>query len=172
MVNLIVICGHTGVGKTTIGKMISKKLNYVHIKGSEVAEEIKENVGKIWPYEFRKRLYEKMIEKAKPFLKNNESVILDAVFDLEEFRYKARRLAKKFNANFILVRVICDEKIAKKRIKKRYKENPNIPHLKIHNLRKKSFQPIKETHFVINNSYSLDILKRNVEKLIFFISKL
>jgi predicted kinase len=165
MVNLILLCGYTGVGKTTIARLIVKKKGYIHIRGSDVAREMKAPPD-LWPYEFRKRKYERMFEKAKFWLKKGKSVILDAVFDLQEFRNNAKRVAEETGARFILVEVVCDENIVKRRIEERYKINPDSPHLEIHEIRRKEFEPIKEPHYTIDNSGNLNELEDKIEKII------
>ena len=159
MVNLIVMCGNTGVGKTYIANLISQKVSCKHIRGSEVMSESGENPPEPWPYEFRIRNYKRMFDKAKLSLTSNESVILDSVFNLKEFREGAKELAKETKANYVLIEVICDEETNLKRLQERAKNGNLAHHLKIHELRKKEFEPIKEPHCIINNS-SNDMEKR------------
>ena len=67
---------------------------------------------------------------------------MDAVFDLQEFRDGAKKLAEESGAKFTLVEVVCDENIVKKRIKEKYKIKPGLPHFEIHEIRRRKFEPV------------------------------
>ena len=161
MANLIIMCGNTGVGKTYIANLISQKTGYKHIRGSEVMAESGEKPPEPWPHEFRVRNYERMFDKARPLLENGESVILDSLFNREEFRKGAKKLAEETGSNYIPIEVICDEKIVSKRLYERVRDKSRggAPHFEIHKLRGKEFEPIKEPHYIIDNS-SGDVEKK------------
>jgi predicted kinase len=159
MINLIIMCGNTGVGKTYIANLISQKTGCWHIRGTEVMAELGYKPPEPWPHEYRIKKYKRIFEKAKLLLENGKSVILDSLFNLEEFRNGAKKLAEETGSNYIIIEVICDEKIVSKRLSERVRNKSETPHFEIHKLRGEQFEPIKEPHYIINNS-SGDIEKK------------
>lgn len=162
---LILICGLPGSGKTRISEEISKRTKGSILRTDKIRKELFSKPT-YTPSE-KNLVYQVMFLIADELLKNNINVILDAVFPKRDLRNKARALARKNKTPFHLIEVRCQEEILLSRIDKRSKRkglsdaDRNV-YFKI----KKIFQPIKEKHIIIDNSYGLNRTNEEIEKFL------
>lgn len=168
MSTLIIVMGLPGVGKSTVGKIISKKMNVVFFDTDDIKHKLvpkllgkevyKERIKKqlIHPYHVRKRVYEQMCIEVEKLLKENKDVIVEATFYTKELRGMVYKLAKFLKAKLYIVEVVCPDKIVKKRIVKRFRETGHPARIGIYEGIKNIWEPIEEEHFVIDTGKDID----------------
>lgn len=98
---VIIIAGPTGVGKTTLSKLISGYYDCIYISEDEVARKIFPDVYKdIENYPEKLTIVtDELFEKAKKFFKNRKCVVVDSINLEKEFIIK---MQKTFHEHFIL----------------------------------------------------------------------
>ncbi len=124
--------GLTGSGKTTIARKIS--IDYhTHLIGTDEIRKELEGIDKFERhhdayntglYSPDKMLYtyKKALEKADKLLSKGESVTMDATFKTKKLRDMAHNVARKNNANFLILFCITPEKFIKKYLEERVKK--------------------------------------------------
>jgi predicted kinase len=171
---LIITFGLTGCGKSFISKILNKKLkNSILIQ----SDKIRKQIFGISPYKkvivpygqgiysekISEEVYEKMIEIADDFLKNNKNVIIDASFLKLKWRKKAKELALKNNAKFFIIAPFALPQKIKERLLKR-KRDISDGRWEIYLKQKENYERINEdekkyTIFIDNNKSKKEILK-------------
>ena len=78
---VIVIAGPTGVGKTTLSKMLSKYLNCIYISEDEITKEVFPDVYKnIEDYPDKVKIAEnQLLKRAKEIFDSGECVVIDLI---------------------------------------------------------------------------------------------
>jgi len=167
---LFITSGLTGTGKTTVARKISVDYNAHFISSDAVRKEL-EGVDKFERhhdayntglYSPEKMLftYDKTLEKSEDLLSKGENVVLDATFKSKKLRDKARELAMKTNAHFMILYCTCPEEIVKKYLEERVKKKSiSDGRWEIYVKQKDSFEPMSSgDNFVevdiSNKSYS------------------
>ncbi|MBI5048666.1 MAG: AAA family ATPase [Deltaproteobacteria bacterium] len=129
---LILLCGFTGTGKTTVANSIAEEVGTKIISSDIVRKELAnikttehrfEKFGKgIYTDAFTEKTYEEIIKRAESFLKNGCSVILDATFQKPKYRQSAAELAKRLGAEFHIIECTTAEDVIKQRLDRRANE--------------------------------------------------
>lgn len=147
----IVIGGKPGTGKSTIGKLLAKKLNYKHYSNGDLCRKIAEEKG-ISIMELTKlaevdRSIDEMLDKRQKelgdkednfvidsrigfhFIKNSKSILLEANIEVRAKRILNDRIRKEKNANLEETKknILEREKSELKRYKKYYNLDPYNP---------------------------------------------
>jgi predicted kinase len=149
--SVFVVAGEPGVGKSKVAKHIAKRTD-----GKRLATDVirKDLFGPEPEYtrEESQAVYDEMFDRAKNFLTRGKGVVLDATFMLASGRERANRLAQKFTDpyDFTIVRVICDEDIAIRRIKER--EGISDADTDVYRSIRDRFEDIELPHVTIDNS--------------------
>lgn len=164
---LVIGAGLPGIGRSTRLKLLAKK-NGAEILDSDI---IRRKIKKT-NYDEKSKLfvYQKMIKMAEIFLKQGQSVILDATFSKEKYRELIRGLVKKMNIRHYFLEFFCSDKVAKQRFKERAKEkNPvSQANWQIYQKIKKEFEPINEKNHLKINAAKLPVenVKKILEKIV------
>ena len=115
-----------GYGKTKIAKELEKTLPAVRLTHDEFMVKL---YGRNMPYEEFHSNYQKVDDMlwllAAKIIKCGCDVIMDYGFWNKEHRLQAYLKAKAITENIIFHQMVCDINVAKERILKRSKENPN-----------------------------------------------
>lgn len=178
---LIITCGLTGTGKSTIMNEIAKDKGFMVLASDRIRKQLvgispeehryeKFDEG-IYSKEFTERTYLRMIEEGKKPLMQGKSVVLDACFPKKWQRQKAFESAKEAQAKFLCIEFTCPEEEAKRRLTKRFdsKEGISDGRWEIYLAQKESFEMVDEFspefHIVVDTSGSKEesvniILKR------------
>ena len=98
---VIIIAGPTGVGKTTLSKMLSKHYNYAYISEDEIAKEVFPDVYKdIEDYPDKLKIAEKqLLKRAKEIFDSEKYVVIDRINLGKEF---IEEIKKAFHKHLIL----------------------------------------------------------------------
>ncbi len=123
---LIVVRGLPGTGKSTIAQQISEQLELDLLQTDAVrqtvfgpkSERSEFNEGRYRP-EKRTRVYETMHAQAEQILGSGMSVVLDGTYSSVALRQDAERLAKRQQAECLVVHCQCPKELALQRIQSR-----------------------------------------------------
>lgn len=171
---LIITFGLTGCGKSFVAKLLNKFIkNSILIQSDRVRKEITgfspyEKVivpfGKgIYSQKKSEEVYREMLKRAEKILKEEKSCIIDASFLKKKWRKKAKKLADRNKAKFLIVALSVNENEIKIRLLKR-KKDISDGRWEIYLKQKEVYEEIDEkekeyTIFLDNNKK-----KREVEK--------
>ncbi|MCE9556424.1 MAG: AAA family ATPase [Planctomycetes bacterium] len=120
---VVVMHGLMGTGKSTLASALSETLALEvlstdvvrHELFSRAAQSAGYNEGNYAP-QFRARVYDELLSRARQHLERGMSVILDGAFLSEDRRRAAFKLAEQAGAAALLIRCHCDPAEAKQRI--------------------------------------------------------
>ena len=126
MATIHLMVGFMGFGKTTLAQKLAEDLPAVCLTHDTYMVKL---YGRNMPYADFKSNYQKVDEMlwglAEKILNCGCDVIMDYGFWNKEHRLKAYTQAKKITPNIVFHQMICNMDIAKERILKRSKENPD-----------------------------------------------
>ena len=178
---MILLCGLTGAGKTTIAnamaaevdmKVISSDIARKKLAHIPTSEHRFEEFGKgIYTEEFTEKTYSEMIKQAEFFLKKGISLILDATFQKSKHRQAAAELAKKSGAKFHIIECTASDDIIRQRLEKRAKEEgvASDGRWEIYIRQKKQYEAfsLQPSAFSVDTSLDIDKIKNIVLEKIF-----
>lgn len=161
---LLVMCGLTGTGKSTLAGKLAPSLGAMviasdvmrkQLAGIPPTEKRRHEFGRgIYSSGFSRLTYDTMFRNAHSILREGTSVILDATFTLKRGRLRAKHLAREMGADLFIIECRLDETEAQKRLVKRLRENSvSDGHWEVYLVQKKEFQPVRE----INSEHHLVI---------------
>lgn len=175
---LIITCGLTGSGKSTIINEVAKEKGFTVFASDKIRkglvgispEEHKyEEFDKgIYSKELTEKTYLHMIEEGKKIILDGKSIVLDACFPKKWQRQKAFDAAKEVNAQFLCIEFICPEDVVRERLKKRFdsKEGISDGRWEIYCAQKESFEKIDDLnsnfHLIIDSSKPIKESKRKI----------
>ncbi len=179
---LIITCGLTGTGKSTIMKEVADRIGIPLLASDVIRKKLAgiepeehryvEFDSGIYSKEFSEKTYIQMIEEGKKVLINGESAILDACFPKRWQRMKALDAAKEVNADFLCIEFVCPEEEIKVRLMKRFESKKGVSdgRWEIYLSQKASFEEVNElpseTHLIIDTSKPKEeSIERIVERL-------
>ncbi len=130
---LIITFGLTGCGKSFIAGFLNKIIKCsILIQSDRVRKELagfspyKKVIvpfGKdIYSHKKSEEVYEEMLKRSEKILKRGKSCIIDASFLKRRWRKKAKEVADKNSAKFLIIAPIVDEQKIKERLLKRKKD--------------------------------------------------
>ena len=164
---LLIMSGVIGVGKSRLAAALSDILSIRHLaaEGEEehfaAAERAK---GKRKSAKAKKveQAYEELLGQADELLSRGRSVVLDAAFYNSQYRVAARSLARKHDAEFLVIECDADEQILRERVREQAEDQDERPHERLRLLREqqKAFRPSREIYrkdkVYVNTTDSLD----------------
>ncbi len=109
---VIAVGGLVASGKSTVAKLVSRRLGAVRVVGDRVRRALLEEAGDgaahelTWEAAFGERVYAGLLARAGEVLASGRSVVLDACFPTEARRRAAAALAARHGARFVFVH--CD----------------------------------------------------------------
>lgn len=161
---LIIVLGHVATGKTTISKLISKKLKIPVISFDEIKEKLFDSVGyKIGDYLWNKKLNiasDKILYYiSENLLKNKIPHIIEGIFNPNIHNKKIKKLKDKYNLKIIQIQTISKKETILERHKKRYKSGERHPG----HFDQKTFAEIKDTKKIDDYSYFLNVKSTKIK---------
>ncbi|UCD03687.1 MAG: AAA family ATPase [Candidatus Woesearchaeota archaeon] len=163
---LVVFAGLPGTGKTTLCRLLKKKIDCEFFDSDEYAmksKHFKMGSKELSEKELNKgrlEFYDKKLNEVRKLMSKNKIVIMDAVFDKEKLRNKFYKMIKEVGGELIIVKVTAPEKIIRERIQKdNSKRRPGFTkesRLRIYEIMKKGWEPIKKDHIVIDSSKDIN----------------
>jgi uncharacterized protein len=173
---LIIMIGLPGVGKTHFALQLADKINAYLLRSDIIRKELM-NVplrqhhytgygSGIYKGNISARTYDEMYKRARIFLTQGKTCILDATFSLAKARTAAEEIAREFKVPFLMVHCFCPDKIVFKRMAHRARgfdfsdATPEV-YLRM----KKNFDPVHRSQNVVkvDTSKPLKPLIRKIE---------
>ncbi|UCF07648.1 MAG: AAA family ATPase [Thermoplasmata archaeon] len=165
---LIIACGLTGTGKSTILNEVAEKTGFAILTSDRVRKAlvgIKPEEHRyeafdsgIYSKELSEKTYLHMIEEGKRLLLEGKSVILDACFPKKWQRDKAREAAAHASAQFLCIEFTAPESEVKQRLDQRFETKDGISdgRWEIYVAQKESFEEsddiISEEHLTVDTA--------------------
>lgn len=133
---LVVLCGLTGTGKSTLAAALAEISRFEILRSDELRKRIAgldkrehryEPFGEgIYSCDFFDATYKALLKEASRLLGKGEGVILDASFKKEKYRREARDIANSFHVPFLLIECTCPDELIKQRLIKREREGVDM----------------------------------------------
>ncbi|QLH75971.1 AAA family ATPase [Halosimplex rubrum] len=159
---LVVQCGLPGVGKSTVAREIADRLGGERIRSDAVRRELVDDPT--YSRAEKECVYGAMLERAREALADGRPVVLDATFERRVRRDDAAALAEEAGANLTLVRVVCADEVARRRIRER-EDDPSEADVAVYENARDRFEPPERDHVTVDNSGDLATTRRQVEVL-------
>ncbi|WP_435062445.1 AAA family ATPase [Halobaculum sp. EA56] len=159
--SLAVVCGLPGAGKTTVARAVGDRLDAEVLRTDVVRKELFPSPE--YTAEESRRTYEAVFDRAGTLLADGDPVVLDGTFRRAARRDRARTLADRHGADFRLVRVVCEEAVAKERIRAREGDASDAD-VEVYDLLREEFEPVADPA-VVDNSGDLDETRARVREL-------
>ncbi len=168
---VIVICGLTGTGKTTVAHAVSQETGFRLISSDVVRKELagiplsehryEEFEKGIYTRDFTVTTYNEMMKMGEVFLKKGISIILDATFMAEIFRDMAEELAKRTNARICFVECRLEDNIVRQRLDERMKKEgtPSDGRWEVYLKQKEQYEAFTRKPSALSVDTALDIDK-------------
>lgn len=185
---LIIFAGLIGTGKSTLSKILSKKLDIPIISSDIVRKELSgispiehryEDFEKgIYSKEWTDKTYKEIFKKAEEFLMKGSSVIIDGSFKKKNQRKLILDLAVEMGIRFFIIETICKDEEIRKRLTKRLKNEKQASdgRLEIYDKQKKDFDVIdapefvsrdRDSHIIVDTTEPVDVcIEKILERLI------
>jgi predicted kinase len=167
---LILMSGLPGSGKSTLAEAVAKELKLPIFSVDPIeASIIKANIPK--SFETGHAAYLVAATLAEEQFKLGNSIVIDAVNAEEEAKDVWRELAKKCNADLVIIECFTsDIELHKKRIEARVRNLHGIPEITWERVqsRKAAYTEWKEQTLKINNAHDFEV---NIEKSIEYIQR-
>lgn len=151
-VTLYVVCGEPGVGKSRVAEHIADRTDGVRLATDEIRKDLF-GPEPTYSKEESQAVYDEMFDRARNWLIDGCTVVLDATFMLKRGRERANKLAQQFTTpySFQIVRVTCDEDVTKKRIRER-EDSASDADVSVYQSIRDRFEPVELPHVTIDNS--------------------
>ncbi len=164
---LLITAGLVGTGKTALAQALAKRLGLVVISSDVTRKKLagipatehrfEEFDSGIYSAEFSRKTYDSMLAEARDILAEGGSVILDASFIKAGERLKARELAEKMGADFLIIEFTLDEESIKQRLAQRLEQGTTSDgRWEIYPSQKRAFEAVVEVppqkHVIIDTS--------------------
>ncbi len=130
---LLLICGLTGTGKSSLAGALKERLQGVKLLSTDavrrrlfgIAEDEHRRMDYstgIYTREARERVYKELLKEAEGWLEKGRAVIVDGTFLKRQYIELAKGCAKRSGAELYVVECVLEEGQIKRRLKKRLKE--------------------------------------------------
>ncbi|HEX77274.1 MAG TPA: AAA family ATPase [Dehalococcoidia bacterium] len=175
---LLITAGLVGTGKTRLAQalaerwglaLVSSDVTRKELAGIAPSERRWEDYGTgIYSEEFTRRTYDRILELARSYLEQGQSVIVDASFKRAEARARARSLARELGARFYVLECRADEETIRARLEQRLREGAvSDGRWEIYQEQKHDFDPIAglppSEHIVVYTTLPLESILTGVE---------
>lgn len=159
MPKLIILCGLPGSGKSTVGRLIAKRLDAIILQSDLIRRELFPQ--RTYSSDESKAVYKNMLAQAKTHLTANATVILDATFLQNAHRAVPIALAEELKVAYQIVHVVSTPELTKERLDVRLGD-PSEASYEIYLHLREQFEEIKIAHILIENVGDFSELERQV----------
>ena len=151
--SLVVFCGVSGSGKSTIAREVAKEIGGVHLASDVVRKELHgvdaadhSSAPELYSREATADTYQTLRQRAADWLDRGATVLLDATFRRADDRAAVRELARDRNVPFLLVHCQCSPESAEQRIQHRRRtgRDPSDADLAVLQQQLREFEPPDE----------------------------
>lgn len=164
MNTLYVLVGFQGVGKSTVAQTIARRTGATIISSDAVRAELFPDSQ--YTIEETTRVFDELYARAEKNLREQKSVVLDAMFMKQHERKAALTVAQNTDAHFQIIEVITKPNVLKKRLDRRQAQDPKAATYE-HYLKAQTWlEPVEEPHIIIDNSKDLDTLYAAIEEIL------
>ena len=157
---LVVMFGLPGTGKTHVAHGLAGRIDAFHLQSDSIRKQLLGiPVGQKRPHAYGKgiysgdisrRTYDEMFRRAELFLRNGQSVVLDATFLQSESRDAARSLAQRVAVPVLFVMADCPEPTVHSRLRRRMaKAGFSDADLEVYRSMKRRFSPPRSGRGII-----------------------
>jgi hypothetical protein len=164
---LLIMSGVIGVGKTRLASALSEILSIRYLAAEDAQEQfakVEEGADPASNADAARvdKAYADLFTLAEQRLERGGSVVLDAPFHNSTYRVAARSLARKYDAEFLVVECDADEDILRERVREQAQDKDERPRERLRLLREqqKAFSPSREIYrkdkIYVNTTDSLD----------------
>lgn len=144
-VNLIVVVGLPGTGKTTFAIALANTIGAKHLN----SDIVRNAAGKRGHYDVASKaaVYNEMLTRTEEFLQNEQTVIVDATFYKDILREPYIKLSERYNVPIKWIELSANEEVIRKRVgkKRKYSEADFEVYLRI----KKHYEPLTYNHLTL-----------------------
>lgn len=158
---LVVVCGLPGAGKSTVSRRIADRLDARLVRTDVVRKELFPDPS--YTAAESRATYEAVLELARERVRE-EHVVLDGTFRRRSLRERAAAVADDAGVAFRLVRVVCDDRLVRERIRARVGDESDAD-VAVYEQLSEEFAPIERDHAVVDNSGSLAETTAQVDDL-------
>jgi predicted kinase len=164
--NLILICGLPGTGKSLVAKEIAKNLPRTVVLRTDLLRKTIFQAPK-YTEEEKGLVYEALFSTAREILLQKKNCILDATFYKRKHREQARKVARERQVDFRLIEVVCPENVVRERMLQRITDkDASDADFKIYEKEREEHEKITEEHTIIDTNKSLTELKNEIRNLV------
>ncbi len=149
---LLIMSGVIGVGKSRLAGALADILSIRHLTAGDEEEQfatLNEDVlGEDGDPNEVDLAYQELLSKAEQLLEQGRSVVLDATFYNSTYRVAARTLARRYDAEFLVIECDADEEILRERVREQAEDQDERPRERLRLLREqqKAFRPSREIY--------------------------
>lgn len=111
---MVLVMGLPGSGKSYFAKQLSSEIAAKYVGSDSVRR--KEGKTARYARSDKGRIYKQMVRIAEECIKNNQPVVVDATFHLQQFRDLFVSLSQKYFCPIHWIKVIADESLIKERM--------------------------------------------------------
>ena len=159
---LVVVCGLPGTGKSTVSRRVTDRLDGRLVRTDVVRKELYPDPS--YTTAESRATYDAVLSCARETVNAGEHVVLDGTFRRRTLRERAAAVADDAGVPFRLVRVECDERLVRERIRARVDDESDAD-VAVYERLKGEFEPIERDHAVVDNTGSLAETAARVDDL-------
>ncbi|WP_435145819.1 AAA family ATPase [Halobaculum sp. P14] len=160
---LFVVCGLPGAGKTTVSAAVAERIDAPLLRTDVVRKE--EFPEPDYTDEETAAVYDELLDRAGDALGRDGVAVLDGTFRRADLRDRTRDVADAHGASVVLVKVECDEAVARDRIAAREGDESDAD-ADVYELLRAEFEPVAGDHAVVDNSGSLAETRGQIDELL------
>lgn len=159
---LVVVCGLPGAGKSTVSRRVADRLDGRLMRTDVVRKELFPDPS--YSTAESRATYDAVLERARERVRVDEHVVLDGTFRRRTLRERAAAVADDAGVAFRLVRVVCEDRQVRERIRARVGDESDAD-VAVYEQLRGEFEPIERDHAVVDNSGSLAETTARVDDL-------
>ncbi len=159
---LLIVCGLPGAGKTTVAETVADRVGGRLLRTDVVRKDLFPDPD--YTEAEKQAVYDELLTRGRDAVQAGETAVLDGTFKEAEFRDRAVELADELDVSLELVKVECEESVARRRISERTDDESDADP-ELHSRFRDLFEPIEVDHVVVDNSGELSETMARIDEL-------